>query len=56
MALHGACQHIRYALRAELFHKFSFKPLVQPIPVEVLIYRLLYLVSAFDIRLQRASV
>lgn len=31
-------------------------PLVQPIPVEVLIYRLLYLVSAFDIRVQRASV
>ena len=56
MALHGACQHIPDALHAELFHKLSFKPLVQPIPVEVLIYRLLYLVSALDIRLQRASV
>ena len=54
--LHGIRKHIFHPIHAELFDELIFKAFVQVHTVKIVSDRLLYLVLALDIRLQRLSV
>ena len=54
--LYRICKDISHAFQTELFNKRIFKAFVQVHTVEIVSDRLLYLVLALDIRLQRLSV